>query len=68
MVKKSQTYYWTNKWQEGIKESEEALERGEFEVFNNIGEATRSFTRDKKSNRKSVCHSPDLIGESMVFM
>jgi len=48
MVKKSQAYYWTNKWQEGIKESEKAMERGEFEVFNNIDDAARSFTCDKK--------------------
>ncbi len=50
MVKKSQAYYWTNKWQKGIKESEEALKRGEFEVFNNIDDAARSFARDKKNS------------------
>ena len=50
VVPRDQAYYWTEKWQKGIRASEEALERGEFKVFDNISAAKRSISRGAKNS------------------
>ena len=43
MIKKEQAYYWTDKWQQEVKESEEAIKEGDFEIFENIDKAKKSL-------------------------
>ena len=50
VVKKTQAYYWTDKWQKGIGESEKAMEQKEFEVFDNVSQAKRSLKHGKKNS------------------
>ena len=45
LVKREQAYYWADSWQKGIKESEEALKRGDFEVFDTLDEAKKNLKR-----------------------
>lgn len=43
VIDKSQAWFWSDEWQKGIKESLEALKRGEALVFRNVKEAKKHF-------------------------
>lgn len=40
-VPRGQTYYWTREWQNGEKEADEELRRGEARVFDGVTHALR---------------------------
>jgi len=41
VVEKSQAYFWTDEWQRGEKEAEEAKRKGGFTDFSNADEAVK---------------------------
>jgi len=41
VIEKSQAYFWTDEWQEGEKEAEEAKKKGKFEDFQKAAEAIK---------------------------
>ena len=42
-VDKNQKYFWTKEWQEKMKQSQGALENGEYKTFTNMEEAIRDL-------------------------
>lgn len=40
-IEKSQAYFWTDKWQKGEKEAEDAKEKGKFKEFKKAEEAVK---------------------------
>jgi antitoxin MazE len=41
VVDKSQAYFWTEEWQKGEKEAEEAKKKGKFKEFDKAAEAVK---------------------------
>lgn len=41
IVDKSQAYFWTDEWQKGEKQAEDAKKKGEFKDFEDAGEAIK---------------------------
>ena len=41
VIDKSQAYFWTEEWQEGEKEAEEAKKKGKFKEFDKASEAIK---------------------------
>ena len=41
VVDKSQAYFWTDEWQKGEKEAEDAKKKGEFKDFRSADEAVK---------------------------
>ena len=41
VVDKAQAYFWTEEWQKGEKEAEEAKKKGKFRDFEKAGEAVK---------------------------
>lgn len=41
VVDKSQAYFWTEEWQKGEKEAEEAKKKGNFKEFDKAAEAVK---------------------------
>ena len=41
IVDKLQAYFWTDEWQRGEKEAEDAKKKGEFKDFEDAGEAAK---------------------------
>jgi len=48
---KSQEYFWTKEWQEKMKRSVEALEKGEFETFKSVDELLKELETDADDHR-----------------
>lgn len=41
VIEKSQAYFWSQEWQEGEKEADEAKKKGNFKDFNKAKEAVK---------------------------
>jgi AbrB family looped-hinge helix DNA binding protein len=41
VIEKSQTYFWTEEWQKGEREAEEAKKKGRFKEFKKAEEAVK---------------------------
>jgi hypothetical protein len=41
VIDKSQAYFWTEEWQKGEKEAEEAKKKGKFKEFDKAAEAIK---------------------------
>jgi len=41
VIDKSQTYFWSDEWQKGEREAEEAKKKGKFKEFKNAEEAVK---------------------------
>ena len=43
LVDKSQAYFWTKRWQEGERESEEDIKTGRVKVFDSVDELVKDL-------------------------
>lgn len=43
LVDKSQAYFWTKRWQEGERESEEDIKAGRVKVFDSVDELVKDL-------------------------
>lgn len=42
-IDKNQKYFWTQEWQEKIRQSQEALNNGEYQTFKNMEDAVKDL-------------------------
>ncbi|GAX89584.1 AbrB/MazE/SpoVT family DNA-binding domain-containing protein [Effusibacillus lacus] len=50
---KSQEYFWTKEWQERIKRSLEALEKGNYKKFENVDELLKELGEEEDADDSS---------------
>ncbi|MGE4273988.1 MAG: AbrB/MazE/SpoVT family DNA-binding domain-containing protein [Desulfitobacterium sp.] len=55
-IDKSQKYFWTQPWQDKMKLSEEALEKGEYQTFERMEDAIKDLEElaDASSNKNQT--------------
>ncbi|MGI1659227.1 MAG: AbrB/MazE/SpoVT family DNA-binding domain-containing protein [Desulfitobacterium sp.] len=55
-IDKSQKYFWTQLWQDKMKLSEEALEKGEYQTFESMEDAIKDLEElaDASSNKNQT--------------
>ncbi|GAB6173065.1 transcriptional regulator [Paradesulfitobacterium aromaticivorans] len=50
-VDKSQKYFWTEEWQQKMRRSQEALDKGEYKTFENMEDAIKDLEELVNANR-----------------
>ena len=46
LIDKSQSYFWTNQWQEGEKEADRDIKAGRVKTFNSVEELFKDLDRE----------------------
>ena len=46
LIDKSQSYFWTNQWQEGEKEADKDIKAGRVKTFNSVEELFKDLDRE----------------------